>query len=369
MKTATPTLTLVQTQASFREAVRWLTKLRFRLHSVRSVMLITKPGDAKLVGLTREMALWLMYAPFESTRQSSFAGNGSRGIIVYVDEALRDNPRFGLSKILAEHPRAADQLRFWNADLCRNKPEQFEMVFTLGGDGTVLFASWLFQTIVPITIPFHLGSLGFLTMFEYANFRERLMDMSQNGVRVSLRMRFSCTVYRWLGRNNGKYERLQTIMVLNEVVVDRGPSPYMSSLELFGDGRHLTTVQADGLCVATPTGSTAYSLSAGGPLVHPDVPAIAITPICPHTLSFRPMLLPDTMALRVCVPRRSRSTAWASFDGRNRIELRRGDNILIKASQYPFPTVVGAGSQTADWFGSLSRCLHWNERKSQKSFD
>lgn len=102
-------------------------------------------------------------------------------------------------------------------------------------------------------------------------------------------------------------------------------------------------MQADGLTISTPTGSTAYSvssfadgeacleiliysvqqLSAGGSLVHPEIPALLITPICPHTLSFRPMLLPDSMELRVCVPYNSRSTAWASFDGRGRVELKR----------------------------------------------
>jgi NAD+ kinase len=108
-----------------------------------------------------------------------------------------------------------------------------------------------------------------------------------------------------------------------------------------GDEHHMTTVQADGITVSTPTGSTAYSvsvftitklnlcclslaqLSAGGSLVHPEIPSLLITPICPHTLSFRPMLLPDSMELRICVPFNSRSTAWASFDGRGRVELKR----------------------------------------------
>lgn len=116
--------------------------------------------------------------------------------------------------------------------------------------------------------------------------------------------------------------------VLNDLVVDRGPSPYVSLLEIFGDEHHLTTVQADGLTVSTPTGSTAYSLSAGGSLVHPQIPAILLTPICPHTLSFRPMLLPDGMELRICVPYNSRSTAWASFDGRGRVELKREYNVI-----------------------------------------
>ena len=134
-----------------------------------------------------------------------------------------------------------------------------------------------------------------------------------------------------------------------------------------GDEHHMTTVQADGLVVATPTGSTAYSLSAGGSLVHPEIPAILISPICPHTLSFRPMLLPDTMELRICVPFNSRSTAWASFDGRGRVELKQGDHIKITASKYPFPTVC-ADKQSTDWFHAISRTLKWNERERQKSF-
>jgi len=159
----------------------------------------------------------------------------------------------------------------------------------------------------------------------------------------------------------------ETFEVLNDLVIDRGPSPYVSLLELFGDEHHMTTVQGDGLTISTPTGSTAYSLSAGGSLVHPEIPAILITPICPHTLSFRPMLLPDTMEVRVCVPYNSRSTAWASFDGRGRVELRQGDHVKITASMYPFPTVC-ADKQSTDWFHAISRTLKWNERERQKSF-
>ncbi|KAG9120878.1 hypothetical protein FRC07_003410 [Ceratobasidium sp. 392] len=160
---------------------------------------------------------------------------------------------------------------------------------------------------------------------------------------------------------------VEAFEVLNDLVIDRGPSPYVSMLELFGDEHHMTTVQGDGLTVSTPTGSTAYSLSAGGSLVHPEIPAILITPICPHTLSFRPMLLPDSMELRVCVPYNSRSTAWASFDGRGRVELKPGDHIKVTASKYPFPTVCN-DKQSTDWFHSISRTFKWNERERQKSF-
>lgn len=120
--------------------------------------------------------------------------------------------------------------------------------------------------------------------------------------------------------------------------------------------------------------------------MHPEIPAILITPIAPHTLSFRPMLLPDSMEVRVCVPFNSRSTAWVSFDGRGRVELKRtwailpclhlsltqalfteGDHIKVTASQFPIPTVC-ADKQSTDWFHAISRTLKWNERERQKSF-
>ncbi|GAA5983098.1 hypothetical protein JCM10908_000154 [Rhodotorula pacifica] len=316
------------------------------------------------------------------------------------------------------HESEEGQLRYWTNDMCRKSPHLFDFVITLGGDGTVLYTSWLFQQVVPPVIPFALGSLGFLTNFDYADFRPTLDAAIETGVRVNLRMRFTCTVYRavdegddskcrrqairsgktggifmksltregWEAIENGKplpqnsagkgkdkaikcfsTRPVESFEVLNDLVVDRGPSPYVSQLELFGDEHHMTTVQADGLTVSTPTGSTAYSLSAGGSLVHPEIPAILITPICPHTLSFRPMLLPDSMELRICVPYNSRSTAWASFDGRGRVELRQGDHIKVTASPYPFPTVC-ADKQSTDWFHSIARTLKWNERQRQKSF-
>ncbi|GAA5828922.1 hypothetical protein JCM11251_005919 [Rhodosporidiobolus azoricus] len=338
-----------------------------------------------------------------------------------LNEALvkRNN---SISSHLGHHARhraeeaEEGQLRYWTNDMCRERPHLFDFVITLGGDGTVLYTSWLFQQIVPPVIPFALGSLGFLTNFDYSNFPKVLDAAIEDGVRVNLRMRFTCTVYRAVtedeaskrfavksgktggifmksltregwdaiesgkpvseGGREGKKDKaikcfstraVESFEVLNDLVVDRGPSPYVSQLELFGDEHHMTTVQADGLTVSTPTGSTAYSLSAGGSLVHPEIPAILITPICPHTLSFRPMLLPDSMELRICVPYNSRSTAWASFDGRGRVELRQGDHIKVTASPYPFPTVC-ADKQSTDWFHSIARTLKWNERERQKSF-
>ncbi|KAI9797550.1 MAG: hypothetical protein M1825_005978 [Sarcosagium campestre] len=142
----------------------------------------------------------------------------------------------------------------------------------------------------------------------------------------------------------------------------------MSSIEVFGDDEHFTTVQADGICVATPTGSTAYNLAAGGALCHPENPVILVTAICAHTLSFRPIILPDSIVLRVGVPYDARTSSWASFDGRERVELHPGDYVTIAASRFPFASVIYQGRSSEDWVSSLRRTLQWNSRQKQKSF-
>ncbi|KAL2198935.1 ATP-NAD kinase-like domain-containing protein [Corynascus similis CBS 632.67] len=347
---------LVQTARSVREVSKQLQRRPFK-RAFKNVMIVTKARDNQLVLLTRELAMFLLLTP----RYGS-----DIGVNVYVDAKLRHSKRFDARGITDLDPRFKEMLKYWTPDLCWSQPETFDLVLTLGGDGTVLYTSWLFQRIVPPVLSFSLGSLGFLTGFEFEQYKDHLNRvMSDEGIRVNFRMRFTCTVYR-----DGKGQEMEEgeqFEVLNELVIDRGPSPYVSNLELYGDDELLTVVQADGCIFSTPTGSTAYSLSAGGSLVHPDIPAILLTPICPHTLSFRPMVLSDTMCLRVSVPRNSRATAYCAFDGKGRVELKQGDHVTITASQYPFPTVV---RRPAEWFDSVSRTLRWNVRAAtQKGFD
>ncbi|QYT02556.1 NAD kinase associated with ferric reductase [Trichoderma simmonsii] len=346
---------LVQTATSVREISKQLQRRPVK-RAVRNVMIVTKARDNQLVYLTRELTTWLLQTP----RYGSDVG-----VNVYVDAKLRNSKRFNAAGIVAQDARFETMLKYWTPDLCWSQPEKFDLVLTLGGDGTVLFTSWLFQRIVPPVLSFSLGSLGFMTTFEFENYKKHLNRvMGDDGMKINLRMRFTCTV--WRDGSNGPDEGEQ-FEVLNELVIDRGPSPYVSNLELYGDDELLTVVQADGCIFSTPTGSTAYSLSAGGSLVHPDIPAILLTPICPHTLSFRPMVLSDTMALRVAVPRNSRATAYCAFDGKGRVELKQGDHVTITASQYPFPTVTRTDTE---WFDSVSRTLRWNVRAAaQKPFD
>ncbi len=449
------------------------------------MLIITKARDNHLIKLTRDLAIWLMTTPrngldrglvvyVDSQLRNSkrFDAAGIQREHPHLFEPVEHPIRLGRSNSTASasassvrsftgsdsdykharsysstgsnsgyananhgngnnnnrHHASEGQLRYWTAEMCSRSPHLFDFVVTLGGDGTVLFCSWLFQRIVPPVLPFSLGSLGFLTNFNFSDYEKVMTSALEQGIRVNLRMRFTATVYRAvlptsetaeadrrraiksgktgeiIMRNiqEGGWDTIEspcpprgssnvdpslqekckkrdkevmcfstrpveTFEVLNDLVVDRGPSPYVSLLEIFGDEQHMTTAQADGICIATPTGSTAYSLAAGGSLAHPEIPAILITPICPHTLSFRPMLLPDSMEVRIAVPYNSRSTAWASFDGRGRVELKQGDHIKVSASRYPFPTVC-AQNQSIDWFESISRTLKWNQRQRQKSF-
>ncbi|KAL2802721.1 ATP-NAD kinase-like domain-containing protein [Aspergillus granulosus] len=351
---------LLQTATGVREVSKQLQRRPIK-RAVKNVMIVTKARDNSLVHLTRELAEWLLSTP----RYGS-----DLGVNVYVDAKLRHSKRFDAQGLVEKNSAFETKLRYWTPDLCWTSPEKFDLVLTLGGDGTVLFTSWLFQRIVPPVLCFSLGSLGFLTNFEFESYKSHLNAvMGDIGMRVNLRMRFTCTVFRKdrsKGAQADSVEEGEQFEVLNELVIDRGPSPYVSNLELYADNDLLTVVQADGCIFSTPTGSTAYSLSAGGSLIHPDIPGILLTPICPHTLSFRPMVLSDSLLLRIAVPIGSRSTAYCSFDGKGRVELRQGDYVTVEASQYPFPTVV---SNNGEWFQSVQRALRWNTRGAvQKSW-
>lgn len=335
---------LARTANGVRMLTKNIAKATIQLH-VRAIMIVTKARDNSLIYLTREVVEWLLTRPDDIT--------------VYVDDNLKKLARFGSASILKTYPKAQHLLKYWNKDLAKRKPESFDLVITLGGDGTVLYVLNLFQRIVPPVMSFALGSLGFLTNFKFDQFKQRMTSVLDTGVRAYMRMRFTCRIHR----SDGSLICEQ--QVLNELVVDRGPSPYVTNLELYGDGSLLTVAQADGLIIATPTGSTAYSLSAGGSLVHPGVSAISVTPICPHTLSFRPILLPDGMFLKLKVPAESRASAWASFDGKVRTELNKGDYVTVQASAYPFPTVR---LSKTEYFDSVSRNLNWNVREPQRPF-
>uniref|UniRef100_H3D1D1 NAD(+) kinase n=1 Tax=Tetraodon nigroviridis TaxID=99883 RepID=H3D1D1_TETNG len=265
-----------------------------------------------------------------------------------------------------------------------------DLIICLGGDGTLLYASSLFQGSVPPVMAFHLGSLGFLTPFKFDSYKTEVAKVFEGNAAITLRSRLKVKVVKDVlqraeqqphGRETPQQEHngqlphgpassefgkvtLQLQQVLNEVVVDRGPSSYLSNVDLYLDGRLITSVQGDGVIVSTPTGSTAYAAAAGASMIHPNVPAIMVTPICPHSLSFRPIVVPAGVELMITLSPDARNTAWVSFDGRKRQEIQYGDCIKITTSCFPVPSIC-CHDLVYDWFESLAECLHWNVRKRQ----
>ncbi|KAK9773795.1 putative NAD(+) kinase [Seiridium cardinale] len=384
-----------------RELSRRLGSVRLRFKA-KTIFILTKVYDAELIPKTREVTKWLL----SHERDVRYT--------VYLEDSLKEHKKFDAPGLLEELRREYvdaeemesdapshvldKRLRYWDERMCRTRPHTFDFVISLGGDGTVLYASWLFQRIVPPVLSFALGSLGFMTKFDFAEYQDILTTAFRDGVTVSLRLRFEGTIMRSQKRSRpltsgneededeaqSKRDLVEeligeekddehthrpdgTFEILNEIVVDRGPNPTMSYTEIFGDDEHFTSVMADGICVSTPTGSTAYNLAAGGSLCHPENPVMLVTSICAHTLSFRPIILPDTIVLRIGVPYSARTSSWASFDGRERLEMRPGDYVTISASRFPFASVMPQGRRSEDWVNSISGKLGWNTRQKQKN--
>eukprot|EP00668_Euglena_longa_P048395 GGOE01065463.1.p1 GENE.GGOE01065463.1~~GGOE01065463.1.p1 ORF type:complete len:579 (-),score=166.96 GGOE01065463.1:78-1790(-) len=237
---------------------------------------------------------------------------------------------------------------------------QLDFAISLGGDGTILFLVQLFENAVPPIVAFAMGSLGFLTPLASSDYKPILTQFIEKGKPLTIRNRLDCRVLK-------KGEVVRQEVVMNEVVVDRGTSAHLTNLDCYVDDTYCTTVQGDGCIISTPTGSTAYSLSAGGSICHPQVPCMILTPISPHSLSFRPVVFQHSIHFRITLSKEARDTAWVSFDGRNRVLLEQGDELLVQHSRFPVALVCNAG-ETEDWLCSVTGCLRWNSRDQQKAW-
>ncbi|GMH11471.1 hypothetical protein Nepgr_013312 [Nepenthes gracilis] len=310
--------------------------------SPRTVLVLTKPNSTSVRILCSEMIRWL---------------KEQKKLDVFVEPRVR-------SELLIESS-FFNFVQTWEDDndvlLLHTK---VDLVVTLGGDGTVLWAASLFKGPAPPVVPFSLGSLGFMTPFYSEHYKESLDSILQGPISITLRHRLLCRIIRESAKN--ELETEEQILVLNEVTIDRGISSFLTNLECYCDHNFVTSVQGDGLILCTTSGSTAYSLAAGGSMVHPQVPGILFTPICPHSLSFRPLIFPEYVTLRVQMPFGSRSPAWASFDGKGRKKLEPGDALLCSMAPWPVPTACQVDS-TSDFLDSIREGLHWNLRKIQST--
>lgn len=229
-------------------------------------------------------------------------------------------------------------------------PALVEMLIVLGGDGTLLSAARHVadaHTNVPI-FGVNLGSLGFMAEVSHDELYDNLEKAMAGKLETEERMMLATSVIR-----NGR--RIARYRVLNDAVINKGALARMMQLKITVSDGYLTTLRADGLIVATPTGSTAYSLSAGGPIIHPTIHCFVVTPICPHTLSNRPIALPDTVVVSACLTSQSEDVSL-TLDGQIGFPLMMNDVVEIRRSRFKMRLIK---HPTKSYYEILRTKLKW----------
>jgi NAD+ kinase len=233
-------------------------------------------------------------------------------------------------------------------------PQEMDLLIVLGGDGTLLSAARLIEGHhVPI-LGVNLGGLGFLTEITIEDLYPTLENIFQKKYSVDERIMLKTSVTR-----QGK--KIAQSHVLNDVIINKGTLAKMIKLEIYSDGQFLSALRGDGLIVATPTGSTAYSLSAGGPIIHPSIDAMILTPICPHTLTQRPIVIPSKMKVEIVLKSKEEG-AMVTFDGQVGFSLRLEDQIHIETNDAKTELIRSPG---LSYFEVLRNKLHWGEGKNR----
>lgn len=331
-------------------------------------LVIKKYHDSAVLKKFKMMCIWLITV---------------RGLDVYVEEKdfeelqtikAGDLPRsssydnfqsISTKNLDTEFVGLIEKIKVWKIgkDMLNDK---IDFIACLGGDGTLLYASSLFQRSVPPIIAFSLGSLGFLTPFDFKEFPTILNKVLKGTLGFTLRNRLESTLWnKGTGESDEDNEDHiivpESIQVLNEVVIHRGIYSGVCMIDIYCDDFFVTTVIGDGVIVATPTGSTAYAAATGASIVAPSVPCSIITPICPHSLSFRPIMVPLNCILKCKLNNDARGDALISFDGRHRQDFTKNHVVEMSASEYPLPCIDKEGSMQ-DWFNGLQNTLQWNGR-------
>ena len=228
-------------------------------------------------------------------------------------------------------------------------PSDLFCVFVLGGDGTFLSAvRWIGDQQIPI-LGVKFGEVGFLAETVEENLFPAVETVLNEKFSTEQRMRLLVTVTL-------KEKEIACETVLNDIVINKGALARLAHIETYIDSHYLTTYSADGLIVATPTGSTAYSLAAGGPVIHPAVPGILMTPICPFTLTNRPLIVPDSSVIRISLGKKS-SDIMLTFDGQAGIEINEDHTIVIKKSPCPVYMITLPDQH---YFDVLKAKLRWS---------
>ncbi|HEV3165850.1 MAG TPA: NAD(+)/NADH kinase [Isosphaeraceae bacterium] len=266
-------------------------------------------------------------------------GNGTKaGVVAEAEGLARDLTQFPGLKLIATDLASDTDLSELDADVA----------VVLGGDGTVLHTARRMGDRPTPVLGINLGRLGFLADLTPATFRVRLADLAERHYTIDNLMTLACTLA-------SKHGPARAFRGLNDVVVRAAPVFHLLEIGLCIDGESVMTYRGDGLIVATPVGSTAHSLSAGGPILPPDAHMFVVTPICPHTLTQRP-LVDSTHKLYELSPRGEGIATTLVVDGQVQVPLTSGDRILIRRSETPFPMVRLPGH---NFYRTLRDKLGW----------
>ncbi|MBI4843909.1 MAG: NAD(+)/NADH kinase [Nitrospirae bacterium] len=228
-------------------------------------------------------------------------------------------------------------------------PSKSDIILVFGGDGTLLSAARMVGDMgIPI-LGINLGTLGFITEISRNEMLMNLDKVFSGKYKLEERIRLSADVYR-SGKKAAGYS------ALNDVVLNKSALSRMFQLDIHINKKYVTTFKADGLIVSTPTGSTAHSLSAGGPVLYPTVESFVMTPICPHTLTSRPLVLPDDFILEAVI--KSGDNVYMTLDGQVGSPLRANDRIMIKKARF---TTNLVHLYDRDYFYILRSKMKWGE--------
>jgi NAD+ kinase len=253
----------------------------------------------------------------------------------------------------------ADVLEKWLRDrgvgVMRKPPESdqpasaaLSCVFVLGGDGTFLSAArWIGDLDIPM-IGIKFGQVGFLAETVEDDLLSAAEKIISGNYTIQQRMRLQVTIFK-----NGAERVRQT--VLNDVVINKGALARLAHIKTRINGHYLTTYPGDGLIISTPTGSTAYSLAAGGPIIHPSVAGIVLTPICPFTLTNRPLVVPESVRIELSLAKKPKDV-MVTLDGQEGYEIDERDSLVIEKALHPVNMIILPGQR---YFDVLKAKLQW----------
>ncbi len=300
---------------------------------MQKIGIITKKSDPLAWEATKKLAQWL----YDQQRQVTIGAEITSDVSIPLEIAER-------------RPQ-------------NDVPEGQEMMAVIGGDGTFLAA---FRAIGTREIPMlgiNMGRLGFLTEVPHDTMLSTMAEVLAGHYRVEVRMLLNVSVFR-------RGEEVLTHCVMNDMVLHKGALARMIEFQVAIDKQFVFSARADGLIIATPTGSTAYALSAGGPILHPGIDALLLTPICPHTLTNRPIVVPGLGSISVTFPSRQ-GTGRASdrseeqkdrlltLDGQTGFNLVDGDRIVVRRSTHRLQVLH---APNRNYYGVLREKLHWGEQ-------